>query len=117
MKKISVTTLLFIVFCLCNFAQNAMNTDLPLLFQTGFEPSTRIIPEDMKVVGKYPQPIHWLTILEIWNNVTWVQSVPYGFRITLGMGKVTEAESDLIFVREQGKSLEIYWDDFKLFGK
>jgi len=193
MKKL---LFLFLIPCYV-FAQNGMNTNLPLLFQTGFEPSTRIIPEeypkfagkdetlkekndweadisplarnlylnstsgkvfrefakiipepgnpsnhvmhfkmhegwmngefssarmqcdfygirtglkefyqtvriflpdDMKVVGKYPRPIHWLTILEIWNNVTWSQKVPYGFRITLGMGKVTEEESDLIFI-------------------
>jgi hypothetical protein len=56
------------------------------------------LPEDMKVVRTYPQPIHWLTILEIWNNVTWVQNVPFGFRITLGMGKTTGEESDLIFI-------------------
>jgi hypothetical protein len=64
-----------------------------------FRQSIRIfLPEDMKEVRKYPRPIHWLTILEIWNNITWSQSVPYGFRVTLGMGKTTGEESDLTFI-------------------
>ena len=70
--------------------------------QTGlkeFYQTVRIyLPEDMKEVGKYPQAIHWLSILEIWNNITWSQSVPHGFRVTLGMGKTVRGESDLIFI-------------------
>ena len=56
------------------------------------------LPEDMRVVGRYPQPIHWLSILEIWNNITWSPSVPYGFRVTLGLGKSTGEASDLNFI-------------------
>jgi len=56
------------------------------------------LPEDFKVVGKYSKPIHWLTILELWNNVQWVPTIPYAFRITLGMGKTTAEESDLLFI-------------------
>ena len=56
------------------------------------------LPEDMRTVRQYPQPIHWLTILEIWNNVSWVESEPYGFRVTLGLGKSTGEESDLTFI-------------------
>jgi len=56
------------------------------------------LPEDLKVVREYPQAINWLSILEIWNNVTWMQSVPYGFRVTLGLGKPTAEESDLYFI-------------------
>ena len=56
------------------------------------------LPEDMLEVKKYPQPIHWLSLLEIWNNITWSQSVPHGFRVTLGMGKPTREESDLTFI-------------------
>jgi len=56
------------------------------------------LPESFKVVRKYPQRIGWLTIMEIWNDITWSQSVPYPFRITLGMGKSTSEESDLSFI-------------------
>ena len=56
------------------------------------------LPDDLRTAGKFPQAINWLSILEIWNNVTWVQSVPYGFRVTLGIGKPTAAESDLYFI-------------------
>ena len=56
------------------------------------------LPEDMKIIRKYPRQISWLSILEIWNNITWVQEVPYGFRVTLGLGKTTETESEQIFI-------------------
>lgn len=53
---------------------------------------------DFNTVRTYPQEIHWLTIAEFWNNITWSQTVPYGFRITLGIGKPTPYESDLHFI-------------------
>ena len=68
------------------------------------------LPEDMKVVRKYPRPIHWLSILELWNNITWSQSVPYGFRVTLGLGKPTDEESDLIFILD-AQDCELFEDD------
>ena len=74
------------------------------------------LPEDMKVVRKFPQQIHWLTLLEIWNNVTWVQSVPYGFRITLGMGKTTEEESDLIFILD-AENCELFENGRQRYSK
>ena len=198
MKQSKIIFIIFVVFALHSsvYAQNGMNTNLPLLFQTGFESTTRLtsaqnpkfegkdetlkekndwvtdinhfagglfvnftggdstqrfakiisepgktdnkvlhfqlnegwmngrsrlaraqfdlslktgvkefyqtirifLPEDMKTVSKFPKPIHWLTILELWNNIQWVETVPYAFRITLGMGKPTEEESDLIFI-------------------
>ena len=64
-----------------------------------FYQSTRIfLHEDFYTVRTYPDKIHWLTIAEYWNNITWSQSVPYGFRITLGIGKPAEGESDLYFI-------------------
>jgi hypothetical protein len=56
------------------------------------------LPADFNTVKSFPKPIHWLTIAEFWNNITWSQTVPYGFRITLGIGKPAEAESDLHFI-------------------
>jgi hypothetical protein len=56
------------------------------------------LPTDFNAVRTYPQKIHWLTIAEFWNNITWSQSVPFGFRITLGIGKPVEKESDLYFI-------------------
>jgi len=64
-----------------------------------FYQSERIfLHEDFNTVRTYSDKIHWLTIAEYWNNITWSQSVPYGFRITLGIGKPVEGESDLYFI-------------------
>jgi hypothetical protein len=64
-----------------------------------FYQSERIyLHDDFAEVRTFPDKIHWLTIAEYWNNITWNQSVPYGFRITLGIGKPVEGESDLYFI-------------------
>ena len=211
-KKVSGVAVLFLVFPYLIVAQSGMNTNLPLLFQSGFEGSTRnvnnkltgkdeslkekndwdtdinrfsssfsinftsgtdeqrfteiiadpvnannrvlhfqlnegwlngrsrlsraqfdlygirtglkefyqtiriYLPEEMKVVKKYPQPIHWLSILEIWNNITWSQSVPYGFRVTLGLGKPSAEESDLIFILD-AEDCEIFEDGRQRYTK
>ncbi|MCE1199357.1 MAG: hypothetical protein LWW85_10350, partial [Marinilabiliales bacterium] len=66
-----------------------------------FYQSERIfLHPDFLAVRNYPKTISWLTIAEFWNNVTWSQTVPYGFRITLGIGKPIETESDLYFILE-----------------
>ena len=84
-----------------------INTGLKEFYQ-----SVRIfLPEEMKTVCKYPRQISWLSLLEIWNNVTWVQSVPYGFRVTLGLGKTTAEETDhLIFILD-AQDCELFPDD------
>jgi hypothetical protein len=56
------------------------------------------LPADFNSVKTYPKEIRWLTIAEYWNNITWSQTVPYGFRITVGIGKPTALESDLYFI-------------------
>ena len=56
------------------------------------------LTEDFNTVRTFPKEIHWLTIAEFWNNITWSHDVPYGFRITLGVGKPTSAEGDLHFI-------------------
>ncbi|MBE7172105.1 MAG: hypothetical protein INR73_16070 [Williamsia sp.] len=53
---------------------------------------------DFNAVRSFPQKIHWLTLAEFWNNITWSQTVPYRFRITLGIGKLIEGEDDLHFI-------------------
>jgi hypothetical protein len=53
---------------------------------------------DFNVVRHYPKEILWLAIAEFWNNNTWSQRVPYGLRITLGIGKPTASTSDLHFI-------------------
>jgi hypothetical protein len=64
-----------------------------------FRQSVRMfLPADFATVRTYPKKIDWLTIAEFWNNITWSQSIPYRFRITLGIGKPTEKESDLFFI-------------------
>ncbi|MFW6277350.1 MAG: hypothetical protein ACOC1J_01670 [Prolixibacteraceae bacterium] len=54
------------------------------------------LPEDMGLLKSYPDKIGWLTIFEVWNNLQWMDD-PYPFRITVGMGKDTENESELHF--------------------
>jgi hypothetical protein len=64
-----------------------------------FYQSERIfLPADFNAVRTFPDIINWLTIAEFWNNITWSQTVPYGFRITLGIGKPVATESDLYFI-------------------
>lgn len=56
------------------------------------------LPDDFQTVRRFPKAIHWLTIAEFWNNITWSQIIPYGFRITLGIGKAVAQEGDLHFI-------------------
>jgi hypothetical protein len=64
-----------------------------------FYQSTRVfLHEDFNTVRTYPHEINWLTIAEYWNNITWDPLVPYGFRITLGIGKQVKGEGDLYFM-------------------
>jgi hypothetical protein len=76
-----------------------------------FYQSVRIfLPNDFNTVRTFPDKISWLTIAEFWNNVTWNQNVPYGFRITLGIGKPITTESDLFFILD-GQDCELFADD------
>ena len=64
-----------------------------------FYQSERVfLSDDFITVRKFPNKISWLTIAEFWNNITWSQAVPFGFRITLGIGKPVAEESDLYFI-------------------
>lgn len=56
------------------------------------------LTDDFNAVRAYPKSIYWLTIAEFWNNITWSQDVPFGFRITLGIGKPDVGEGDLYFI-------------------
>ncbi|MBA3706323.1 MAG: T9SS type A sorting domain-containing protein [Bacteroidetes bacterium] len=53
---------------------------------------------DFNQLKSYPNIINWLTISEFWNNEWWVTNEPYGFRVTLGIGKPTSATSELNFI-------------------
>lgn len=76
-----------------------------------FYQSERIfLPDDFNTVRTFPDKIDWLTIAEFWNNITWSQSVPFRFRITLGIGKPTKAESDLYFILD-AQNCELFKDD------
>jgi hypothetical protein len=75
-----------------------------------FTQSVRMfLPDDFNTVKTYPKSIHWLTIAEFWNNITWSQQVPYRFRITLGMGKPTAQASDLYFILD-AQDCELFQD-------
>ena len=63
-----------------------------------YQQERMFLHDDFNAVRKYPDKIHWLTIAEFWNNITWSQAVPYRFRITLGIGKLSEGEDDLHFI-------------------
>jgi len=75
-----------------------------------FYQSERVfLHDDFNTVRTFPDKIHWLTIAEFWNNITWSQTVPYGFRITLGIGKPISAESDLFFIVD-GQDCQLFAD-------
>lgn len=63
-----------------------------------FYQSVRLyLPADMEVVKSFPDKISWLTILEVWNNIQWVDD-PYPYRLTVGIGKPTADKSELHFM-------------------
>ena len=75
-----------------------------------FYQSVRIfLHDDFNTVRTYSDKIHWLTLAEFWNNITWSQDVPYRFRVTLGIGKPTSAESDLFFILD-AQDCELFED-------
>lgn len=75
-----------------------------------FYQSERVfLTNDFNSVRTYPGVINWLTIAEFWNNVTWSQTIPYGFRVTLGIGKPVASESDLYFIID-GQDCELFPD-------
>jgi len=66
-----------------------------------FYQSVRVfLTEDFEVLKNYPRSIGWLTISEFWNNEWWVKGEPYGFRITLGIGKESAESKELHFILE-----------------
>jgi hypothetical protein len=67
------------------------------------------LPADFNTVKTYPKKIDWLTIAEFWNNITWSQTTPYGFRITLGIGKPAATESNLFFILD-AQDCELFAD-------
>ena len=75
-----------------------------------FYQSERVfLHNDFSAVRTYPGIITWLTIAEFWNNITWSQTVPYGFRITLGIGKPVATTSDFYFILE-AQNCELFAD-------
>jgi len=82
-----------------------------------FSQSTRIfLTNDFETVKQYPSEINWLTIAEFWNNVTWSQTVPYGFRITLGIGKPSASPGDLHFILD-AEDCELFADGKQKYTK
>lgn len=76
-----------------------------------FYQSERIfLHDDLNTVRTFPDKISWLTIAEFWNNITWSQNTPYGFRITLGIGKPVATENDLYFILD-GQDCELFADN------
>ena len=76
-----------------------------------FYQSVRIfLPDDFHTVRKFPEKITWLTIFEFWNNITWSQTVPHRFRITLGIGKPGDWGNDLCFILD-GQDCELFSDN------
>lgn len=66
---------------------------------TEFYQSVRVfLTDDFNALKTYPHPINWCTISEFWNNEWWVKGEPYGFRITLGIGKPSAEKSELNFI-------------------
>lgn len=63
-----------------------------------FTQSVRVyLPEDMRELCNYPDVINWFTIVELWNNVAWRTTVPYGGRVTLGITKPVVGKGELYF--------------------
>ena len=79
-----------------------------------FYQSVRVfLTEDFNELKTYPSRISWCTLSEFWNNEWWVKGEPYGFRVTLGIGKPSRASSDLNFIlnAENPGQKEVWNDD------
>ncbi len=64
-----------------------------------FYQSVRVfLTDDFEAMKTYPHEINWCTFAEFWNNEWWVKTEPYGFRITLGIGKPSASSTDLNFI-------------------
>jgi hypothetical protein len=77
-----------------------------------FYQSVRVfLTEDFEVLKNYPRSIGWLTISEFWNNEWWVKGEPYGFRITLGIGKESAESKELHFILEaENPGQKLVWE-------
>ena len=63
-----------------------------------FTQSMRVyLHEDLRELCNYPDVINWFTIVELWNNVAWRPTVPYGGRVTLGITKPVVGKGELYF--------------------
>lgn len=79
-----------------------------------FYQSVRVfLPTDFNELRTYPSKITWCTLSEFWNNEWWVTNEPYGFRVSLGIGKPTAATSDLNFIlnAENAGQIEVWNGD------
>ena len=82
-----------------------------------FSQSERIfLHPDFNTVKEFSKTIHWLTIAEFWNNITWSQTVPNRFRITLGIGKTLASTDDLYFILD-AEDCELFSDDSQKYTK
>ena len=73
-----------------------------------FYQSVRIfLHPDFETVKTFPDEIHWLTIAEYWNNITWSQSVPNHYRLTLGIGKPEKGTGNFYFIVD-GQDCELF---------
>lgn len=77
-----------------------------------FRQSVRVfIGREFLALERFPGPIRWLTLAEYWNNEWWVAGEPYGFRITVGIGKPVAREQALnIFVEAEDKGQIRIWE-------
>ena len=76
-----------------------------------FRQSVRVyLGAGFKLVETYPGPVNWLTIAEYWNNEWWVPDEPYGFRVTVGIGKADSNTHTLnLFVQAEDKGQIGVW--------
>lgn len=82
-----------------------------------FSQSERVyLHPDMNTLKEFTKNIHWLTIAEFWNNITWSQTVPNRFRITLGIGKTLASTDDLYFILD-AEDCELFADDSQKYTK
>ncbi len=50
----------------------------------------------MEYLTQYPEPIHWLTLFEFWNNANWTRE-KHPFRIAVGLWKAAGVGQSLFF--------------------
>lgn len=77
-----------------------------------YESVRLLLPEDMRLLAKNPEPVKWFTISEWWNNPGWTKE-PYPFRISVHLRTAGAGSGERIFFGVEAQAMQSGRSDFK----